>query len=385
MRPTLLLSGDRANFTTLTLDLDRKELSVAANYPAPYNVSWVERSSSHGDLDRLVGLSEGLETGLLFTFEIDHTQNICKITSQQPTLGAPAHFITLQDTSALALGTYLGGSVALYPISITDREGLLLTDASRTEVFPQFAYKSVEHGPNKGRQRQCHVHQILEDKRGLLYAPDLGSDRVWIFQRDGMNLEVCGWLQCPGGTGARHAAFRPDETIMYVIGELSHTVVAFDLSNSPADDIQPIDGFAANIIPPSVHPEHQFMMDSSEICLHPHIPNVVYVSNRWERHIARREPHLKNPPKELPAGDAIAILLLSNDGKKVEDMKFVRTNVDVIRGMRLSDDGQHVVVCGQEGGGVEIYGISGKRADTWTLVTRLDEGLESGIKHAIWL
>ncbi|KAH0847486.1 hypothetical protein FOPE_00869 [Fonsecaea pedrosoi] len=210
MRPILLLSGDRANFTTLTLDLDRKELSVAANYPGPYNVSWVEPSSSQGDLDRLVGLSEGLETGLLYTFEIDQTQKTCKITSQQPTLGAPAHFITLQDKSALALGTYLGGSVALYPLSITDREGLLLTDASRTEIFPPFAYKSVGHGPNEGRQRQCHVHQILEDKRGLLYAPDLGSDRVWIFQRDRMNLEVCGWLQCPGGTGARHAVFSPD-------------------------------------------------------------------------------------------------------------------------------------------------------------------------------
>lgn len=172
---------------------------------------------------------------------------------------------------------------------------------------------------------------------------------------------------------------------MYVIGELSHTVIAFDLSTAPAEAIQHIDDFGPNIIPSTVHPDHQLMMDSAEICLHPTIPSVLFVSNRWERHIAKREPQLKNVPKELPPGDVVAIILLSNDGKKVEDVKHVRTNVDVIRGMRFSDDGSYVVVVGQEGGGVEIYEISGQKGDVWALVAGLNKGLESGIKHAIWL
>ncbi|KAJ9144538.1 hypothetical protein NKR23_g5969 [Pleurostoma richardsiae] len=363
MKRRLLVSGDRADFTTLTLDLDKKVLGVNANYPGPFNVSWVELSSSHGDVDRLVGLSEGIESGLLYTFEIDHSQKTCKITSQQTTLGAPAHFITLHDRSALALGTYLGGSVALYPVSIAEKAGLLLSNDPRTELLPEFPYKLVGHGPNE----------------------DLGSDRVWILRRLHMNLEICGWLQCPPGTGSRHAKFTPDEKIMYVIGELSHTVVAFDLSDCPAEGIQPIEGFAPNIIPPSVHPDHQFMMDSAELCIHPNIPNVLYVSNRWERHIAERETHLENVPKELPSGDAIAIILLSNDGRKVQDIEFVRTNLDTIRGMRLSEDGNYIVLSGQEGGGVEIYGISGEKGNVWTLVASLNENLESGIKHAIWL
>lgn len=91
MKPTLLISGDRANFTTLTLDLEKTELSLVANYPAPENASWVEPASSHGDVDCLIGLSEGEDFGLLYTFEIDHAQKTCKITSQQPTLGAPGH------------------------------------------------------------------------------------------------------------------------------------------------------------------------------------------------------------------------------------------------------------------------------------------------------
>lgn len=91
MKPTLLISGDRADFTTLTLDINKRELSIVANYPSPFNVSWVELSSSLGAVDRFVGLSEGEESGLLYTFEIDHEKKSCKITSQKDTGGAPAH------------------------------------------------------------------------------------------------------------------------------------------------------------------------------------------------------------------------------------------------------------------------------------------------------
>lgn len=91
MKPTLLISGDRANITTLSLDLEKKELSVVANYPAPKDSSWIELSSSKGNVDGLVGLSEDLVDGYLYTFEIDHERKIIKITSRQPTLGAPAH------------------------------------------------------------------------------------------------------------------------------------------------------------------------------------------------------------------------------------------------------------------------------------------------------
>ena len=91
MKRHLLISGDRSCFTTLSFDPKKEELILVANYPAPYNASWVEPSSSRGDVDRLIGLSEGEESGLLYTFEIDHSQKTCSITSQQPTLGAPAH------------------------------------------------------------------------------------------------------------------------------------------------------------------------------------------------------------------------------------------------------------------------------------------------------
>lgn len=91
MEQRILVSGERDNFTTLAFNSDQRRLSILANYEAPYNASWVELSSSEGGTDHLIGLSEGFESGLLYTFEIDHIEKTCKITSKQETLGAPAH------------------------------------------------------------------------------------------------------------------------------------------------------------------------------------------------------------------------------------------------------------------------------------------------------
>lgn len=200
---------------------------------------------------------------------------------------------------------------------------------------------------------------------------------------------MIGSLQLPPGSGPRHAVFSKDEKLAYVICELSHQVHAFPLPSSSteyAKDIQPLSAFSANIIPPNVPLEHQTLMDSSEIWLHPTIPNVIYASNRWQLHIAEHQPELQNvaPP---PEGDSMAIILLNETGDKVESAKHVETGLDAIRGFRVSPDGKYVAVAGQEGGGVEVYGITGSRGDEWNLIARSGEkeGVEKGIKDVLWL
>jgi 6-phosphogluconolactonase (cycloisomerase 2 family) len=110
---------------------------------------------------------------------------------------------------------YMGGSMALYSLSTTSNSALL-AGTDRTEVFPVFPYTLFGHGPDKIRQRQCHLHQVLEDKRGLLFVVDLGSDRIWIYRRNGIGLDQCGWLQCPAGSGPRHAVMTPDGEYLFL-------------------------------------------------------------------------------------------------------------------------------------------------------------------------
>jgi hypothetical protein len=54
----ILLSGERANFTVLELDEAGGKLDFVADYKAPFNASWIEPSSSQGNTDYLVGLSD---------------------------------------------------------------------------------------------------------------------------------------------------------------------------------------------------------------------------------------------------------------------------------------------------------------------------------------
>jgi 6-phosphogluconolactonase (cycloisomerase 2 family) len=173
--------------------------------------------------------------------------------------------------------------------------------------------------------------------------------------------------------------------LLYVVGELSHDIIAFDLLTVPIENIQPIENFAANIVSPTAHPVLRSMMESGEICCHPTIPNVLYVSNRWERHVAQHDADYDDAHSDAPAGDSVAIILLARDGRSVEAIKHVRSNCDVIRGMQISQDGEYAVVVGQESGGVEIYQISGDRGDIWININGLTHGLGTGLKHAIWL
>lgn len=128
MKRTLLISGHRANFTTLSLDVDKRELSILAEYPAPFNVSWVEPWSSRGDVDSLIGLSEGSEAGLLYTFEIDHARKSCNITSQKSTLGDPAHckYEVLPGSIVFGIGIHMYWTVG----TLHDRSALALSTVS---------------------------------------------------------------------------------------------------------------------------------------------------------------------------------------------------------------------------------------------------------------
>lgn len=223
---------------------------------------------------------------------------------------------------------------------------------------------------------------------------------MWVLRRDAEELETRFWLQCPIGTGPRHAVFSPNQKVIYVLGELSHRILAFDLpavrykNGRPQvthPNIQPIANFYPSIIPPNILNHHAAVMDSGELCANPKQPRVLYASNRWERHIAERLPRVDCAPVAVlpppPQGDAVAIVTLEVGGRAVKEIKHFRTGVDVIRGMRVSRDGKVVVVLGEEGGGVEVYEIHGRWGQNWTFVASLRESseFEGKLQHAVWL
>lgn len=166
-----------------------------------------------------------------------------------------------------------------------------------------------------------------------------------------------------------------------MLTELSHQILVFPL-NDASYPKHPLPQAEGNIVPPSVPATHQTYMDAGECVLHPSVPNVVYASNRWELHLKEKNPDLPAvEPK--PSGDAIAVVLLGKDGSQIEQIKHVRTGCDTVRGMRISPDGKYVALGGQEGGGLEIWEVSGERGDVWKLAAK-DESIKS-ITDCLWL
>lgn len=91
MTGKILISGDRADFTTLELDESANKLRILANYTAPHNANWTELVSSPGGVDHFIGISESEDSPKVYTFQIDHAQQTCQITSQRSTSDGPCH------------------------------------------------------------------------------------------------------------------------------------------------------------------------------------------------------------------------------------------------------------------------------------------------------
>ena len=128
-------------------------------------------------------------------------------------------------------------------------------------------------------------------------------------------------------------------------------------------------------------PSHKLL--SAELYIHPIHRSTLYISNRGSRRLNRSNPELGPGTEEgVGEGDSITIILLSGNSE-VERMIYLETGLDWIRGMRISDDGRYLACCGEVGGGLEIYEITGERGEILTLIAK-GEGVRD-VNCVLWV
>ncbi|EKO3567908.1 lactonase family protein [bacterium 19MO03SA05] len=119
----------------------------------------------------------------------------------------------------LAVANYGSGNVSVYHI---DEYGKPLK--SIAELYVEGS------GPNIARQASSHAHQatFLNHTKQLAVV-DLGTDSVYFydFENDGeaCNFSLTQSVAMPAGSGPRHLVFNREESIAYVVCELSETLV----------------------------------------------------------------------------------------------------------------------------------------------------------------
>lgn len=114
-------------------------------------------------------------------------------------MGGSALFIAVDaSTGKLTTSNNAAVSSALSPVTPIALSSLVAPSHLLKFTSP---YGSAG-GPNKERQEASHPHECIEGAGGLLFVPDLGSDRVWLLRRgQGETLQQVGHLELPGALG----------------------------------------------------------------------------------------------------------------------------------------------------------------------------------------
>lgn len=127
----------------------------------------------------------------------------------------PCHVAVSSDEKKVAFAAYSSGTVGVYD---------MVSGKLQTRVLPNDAM-----GPRKDRQQKAYAHCafFFPDEENVAGFVDLGCDRIVFFNLDDMSPLPEMELKFQPGDGPRHVVISCDGKFMYVVNELSSSVVAF--------------------------------------------------------------------------------------------------------------------------------------------------------------
>lgn len=157
-----------------------------------------------------------------------------------PTRGAEPCYVALSpDEGWLAVANYGSGSVAVFRL---DPKTGLPGDPT--------AVANSGHGPVADRQEGPHAHCALFSPDGKwLYQTDLGTDEVLAFAFDaerGLQGDPKVAFAAPAGSGPRHLAFHPQQSLAILVSELASTLTILELGEGTLSPRQTISTLPAD-------------------------------------------------------------------------------------------------------------------------------------------
>ena len=181
--------------------------------------------------DRLYATCEitGTRESAVAAFRVDGATGDLTLINQVPTGGGEAcHASITPDGRFLAVANYNGATPAGWP----DQSIAVFPLAGNGALVPAVTHiRHSGHGPNPDRQTCAHAHCIIPTPDGdMLYVADLGIDRLIAYRlgADGSLTAVPERdFRVPPGLGPRHIAFSTDGRHLFMVSELTPTVMSF--------------------------------------------------------------------------------------------------------------------------------------------------------------
>lgn len=302
------------------------ELEVLSTAGDIKNPSFVAISPSQKYLYAVseIGQYEGKPSGGVSAFSIDSATGQLTFLNQQASHGtSPCHLSVDQTERYVLVANYGTGSAAMLPILPNGELGEA-TDVAQHEGS----------GTDPGRQSAPHAHSInLDVQNKFAYVPDLGLDKVMIYQLDLENGKLIPaeqpWAETNPGAGPRHFAFHPNNKYAYVINELDSTLTSFsyDRKNGALSEIETLstlpDDFSDKSYCADVH-----VLSSGDF---------VYGSNRGH--------------------DSIVIFKVNKESGKLTLVGYEPTQGNFPRGFAIDPTGTYLLAANQNGDNVVTFKI----------------------------
>ncbi|RYY58892.1 MAG: lactonase family protein [Chitinophagaceae bacterium] len=138
------------------------------------------------------------------------------------------------------VANYGTGNFTSYPVSDSGSLG-----------EPMVTIKHAGTGADKSRQEGPHVHStnISPDNKSL-YVADLGIDKIMLYDFNAANGNITPSAAVAAesrpGSGPRHIAFHPTKNLLYLIEEISGTVVVYEYQGDKLKELQRLSSVEKN-------------------------------------------------------------------------------------------------------------------------------------------
>ena len=175
--------------------------------------------------------------GTLVKFDVDG-HSIGKMTrlAELP-CETPCHISLTPDEDVVSFAAYLSGTYGTCATHGRDACPQASVGASETRPYQSAVLPDDAIGPRADRQKKAYAHQTFYvPDADLMGVCDLGCDRINFYEykkAGGLEKPVL-TIKADPGDGPRHALFSPDGRFMYVLNELSSTVVGYEWSAGPS-------------------------------------------------------------------------------------------------------------------------------------------------------
>ena len=164
------------------------------------------------------------DPGNVTAFSFDKINGKLLPLNQQPSHGKHPCYITIDKNGKwLIVGNYSSGTVAVYPVS---------KDGSIGKTTDTILHEGSS--VNSERQEAAHVHAtVLNKNNKTLYVPDLGLDKVMLYNLDNKTGKLKEFatpsVMTEAGAGPRHIDLHPNGKYAYLMEELTGTVSVYNI------------------------------------------------------------------------------------------------------------------------------------------------------------